>query len=110
MMFEDMTGNLKELMPDLRGRLAANAPLSDITWFRIGGPACLRLRVPLQESEVDAVARHRRWSPQLDEQLREAIEETYPTSVTINDLSEADFVEQASRASEQVTRILQRDH
>ena len=26
-------------MPDLRGRLTANAPLSDITWFRVGGPA-----------------------------------------------------------------------
>ena len=26
-------------LPQLRGRLAANAPLSDITWFRVGGPA-----------------------------------------------------------------------
>jgi UDP-N-acetylmuramate dehydrogenase len=25
--------------PDLRGRLKANAPLADITWFRVGGPA-----------------------------------------------------------------------
>jgi len=26
-------------MPDLRGRLLANQPLSDMTWFRVGGPA-----------------------------------------------------------------------
>lgn len=26
-------------MPELRGRLSANAPLKDYTWFRVGGPA-----------------------------------------------------------------------
>lgn len=30
---------LEPLMPDLRGRLKANAPMSEITWFRTGGPA-----------------------------------------------------------------------
>lgn len=39
MSFPDITGDLKSRMPDLRGRLTANAPLSSITWFRIGGPA-----------------------------------------------------------------------
>ena len=31
MNFEDMTGDLKALMPELRDRLAAKAALSDIT-------------------------------------------------------------------------------
>lgn len=39
MSFPDITGELKARMPDLRGRLTANAPLSEITWFRVGGPA-----------------------------------------------------------------------
>ena len=26
-------------MPDLRGRLIANQPLAELTWFRVGGPA-----------------------------------------------------------------------
>jgi UDP-N-acetylmuramate dehydrogenase len=26
-------------LPELRGRLSANVPLADITWFRVGGPA-----------------------------------------------------------------------
>lgn len=50
-MFEDMSGNLKELMPDLRGRLVANAPLSDITWFRVGGPAQM-LFTPADEADL----------------------------------------------------------
>jgi UDP-N-acetylmuramate dehydrogenase len=50
-MFEDMTGNLKELMPDLRGRLLANASLADITWFRVGGPA-QALFTPADEADL----------------------------------------------------------
>lgn len=38
-------------MPDLRGRLLANAPLSDITWFRIGGPAQV-LFTPADEADL----------------------------------------------------------
>ncbi|MFN0217973.1 MAG: UDP-N-acetylmuramate dehydrogenase [Hyphomicrobium sp.] len=37
--FEDLTSDLRAAMPELRGRLIANAPLSEITWFRVGGPA-----------------------------------------------------------------------
>ncbi|MEQ1719219.1 MAG: UDP-N-acetylmuramate dehydrogenase [Hyphomicrobium sp.] len=50
-MFEDMTGDLKALMPDLRGRLLANASLADITWFRVGGPAQV-LFTPADESDL----------------------------------------------------------
>ncbi|MHA1572495.1 MAG: UDP-N-acetylmuramate dehydrogenase, partial [Alphaproteobacteria bacterium] len=39
MTFPDITSDLKEKLPDLRGRMTANAPLSAITWFRVGGPA-----------------------------------------------------------------------
>lgn len=51
MNFEDMTGNLKELMPDLRGRLSCNALLSEITWFRVGGPAQV-LFTPADEADL----------------------------------------------------------
>jgi UDP-N-acetylmuramate dehydrogenase len=49
--YPDLTGNLKERMPDLRGRLTANAPLSEITWFRIGGPAQV-LFSPADEADL----------------------------------------------------------
>ena len=39
MTFPDITADLKAKMPELRGRLIANQPLADLTWFRVGGPA-----------------------------------------------------------------------
>ncbi len=39
MTFPDITTDLKSSMPSLRGRLLANQPLADLTWFRVGGPA-----------------------------------------------------------------------
>ncbi|MFH3480153.1 UDP-N-acetylmuramate dehydrogenase [Xanthobacter variabilis] len=37
--FADLVPELKARMPGLRGRLEANAPLAELTWFRVGGPA-----------------------------------------------------------------------
>lgn len=39
MSFPDITADLKAKMPQLRGRLMANQPLAELTWFRVGGPA-----------------------------------------------------------------------
>src|SRR5665647_2720200 len=39
MTFPDITLDLKARMPELRGRLLANQPLGEFTWFRVGGPA-----------------------------------------------------------------------
>lgn len=39
MPFLDITADLASRMPDLRGRLLANQPLGEFTWFRVGGPA-----------------------------------------------------------------------
>lgn len=35
----DLASDLGARLPELRGRLTANASLADITWFRVGGPA-----------------------------------------------------------------------
>ncbi len=51
MSFPDITADLKDLMPELRGRLAANSLLSGITWFRVGGPAQV-LYSPLDEEDL----------------------------------------------------------
>ena len=50
-MFADITSELREMMPELRGRLVANAPLADITWFRVGGPAQV-LFTPAAEADL----------------------------------------------------------
>lgn len=49
--FPDITADLKEKLPDLRGRMTANAPLSAITWFRVGGPAQV-LYSPADEADL----------------------------------------------------------
>lgn len=56
-MFEDITADLRTLMPDLRGRLIANAPLADITWFRVGGPAQI-LFTPADETDLANFLQH----------------------------------------------------
>ena len=43
--------DLKAALPDFRGRLQAQAPLADITWFRVGGPAEV-LMTPADEADL----------------------------------------------------------
>jgi UDP-N-acetylmuramate dehydrogenase len=51
MTFPDLLPALTAALPELRGRLVANALLSDITWFRAGGPAQI-LFTPADEADL----------------------------------------------------------
>jgi UDP-N-acetylmuramate dehydrogenase len=51
MAFPDITRELKGNAPGLRGRLLANQPLADLTWFRVGGPAQV-LFMPENEDDL----------------------------------------------------------
>src|SRR6476620_10453374 len=51
MTFPDITVDLKSRMPNLRGRMMANQPLAELTWFRVGGPAQV-LFMPEDESDL----------------------------------------------------------
>ncbi len=42
---------LKQRLPHVRGRLEANYPLADLTWFRVGGPAEV-LYTPADEADL----------------------------------------------------------
>jgi UDP-N-acetylmuramate dehydrogenase len=44
-------------LPELRGRLAAEAPLKEYTWFRVGGPAEV-LYVPADEADLAYFMKH----------------------------------------------------
>lgn len=46
-----LSRDLAAALPELRGRLRANAPLADITWFRVGGPAQV-LFTPADEADL----------------------------------------------------------
>ncbi len=49
--FPDLAGDIAAQMPDLRGRLTANAALAPYTWFRVGGPAQLLFQ-PADEDDL----------------------------------------------------------
>jgi UDP-N-acetylmuramate dehydrogenase len=51
MSFPDLTGELAARTPKLRGRMLANQPMADLTWFRVGGPAQL-LFTPADEEDL----------------------------------------------------------
>jgi UDP-N-acetylmuramate dehydrogenase len=51
MSFPDLVADLRARMPELRGRLIANQPLAELTWFRVGGPAQV-LFMPEDESDL----------------------------------------------------------
>ena len=51
MTFPDIVPDLKGRTPKLRGRLLANQPLAELTWFRVGGPAQV-LFMPEDEADL----------------------------------------------------------
>lgn len=51
MSFADISADLLARMPELRGSLTANAPLADMTWFRVGGAAQVLFR-PADEADL----------------------------------------------------------
>jgi len=51
MSFPDIVPELKARMPELHGRLLANQPLGEFTWFRVGGPAQAFL-IPEDENDL----------------------------------------------------------
>ena len=50
-MFDDIVPELTKSLPDLRGKLTAGALLSELTWFRVGGPAQVLFR-PADEFDL----------------------------------------------------------
>ena len=53
-----------------------------------GGPACLRLRVPLAHSQADLLHPGFLWTPDRDEWLRAWVERWYPDSLTPQELAD----------------------
>ena len=51
MTYTDITAELQAALPELRGRLEANRPMADVTWFRVGGPAQV-LYSPADEADL----------------------------------------------------------
>ncbi len=72
-----------------------------------GGPACLRLRVPVPQSDLDAFL-PLAWSESLDGQLREIIRREYPDRLTLADLARDDLRKQSLHAISEIRGALLR--
>ena len=51
MNFPDIVSDIRAKAPEVRGRLLPNQPLSELTWFRVGGPAQV-LFMPEDEDDL----------------------------------------------------------
>jgi UDP-N-acetylmuramate dehydrogenase len=49
--FPDIISELKAQLPELAGRMTANAPMAELTWFRVGGPAQVLFQ-PANEADL----------------------------------------------------------
>lgn len=72
-----------------------------------GGPACLRLRVLLSDSERQAITARVFWDDALYHDLKTWIVTHYRTELTLDDLKDPDLVTESYRALDELTQLLQ---
>lgn len=72
-----------------------------------GGPACLRLRVVLDEQAQQAAAPGVFWTPELDRQLVAWVNQHYRVQLAPDDLRDPMLVDETFRAAEALADILQ---
>ena len=103
---QQVHGYLNELVKE-------NNPINHFECFDLrqsmnngGGPACLRLRVVLNEHELTAVNQNCIMTDKLYSQLQEWVDRHYRDQLGINDLADPGLLEQSRTALDELTRIL----
>jgi len=71
-----------------------------------GGPACLRLRVPMSSSQWHCVPTSVKWSEAVADRLCDVIERYYPETLTIDELHDVEFIKVVQTATEAIERVL----
>jgi len=71
-----------------------------------GGPACLRLRLPIQEQAIANLHSPCRLDESLYHRLQDAIDTHYPEQLSIQDLADWELVEQSWKTTETMAKIL----
>ncbi len=71
-----------------------------------GGPACLRLRVPLAEGEISALGARVLIDEELLTELESVIERRYRDRLTFDDLADPELVIEAHTALDEITALL----
>jgi succinylarginine dihydrolase len=71
-----------------------------------GGPACLRLRVPMAQADLDAITPGFLLTPALADQLEAWVQAHYRDRLAMDDLADPDLVEEAFTALDALSQIL----
>ena len=71
-----------------------------------GGPACLRLRVPMTPAQFQALPEGVRWSERLADRLTDIVQRTYPETLTLGDLADPAWIDQTTAAVDAVLEAM----
>jgi len=71
-----------------------------------GGPACLRLRVPLSEPHIAQLGGSVLFDERCEGELKDIIEQRYRDRLTLNDIADPRLVDEARTALDEVTQVL----
>ncbi len=71
-----------------------------------GGPACLRLRIPMQDQSIDRSVGRQWWTESIDAKLRDIIQSHYPERLELSDLVQAEIINQAIKATGLIRDLL----
>lgn len=120
----DEAGNMIMVMPEeaqetesarlfLEGLKGGNHPIKEILFFDVrqsmrngGGPACLRLRVVLEEAERAAVKTEAILTPALAKKLKAWINKHYRDRLAPADLADPALMDESRAALDELTQIL----
>jgi len=98
----------------LNDMIAMGTPIDDIKVFDLresmrngGGPACLRLRVALNDTELQAVNPHVLMNDGLFERLNQWVDSHYRDSLSQADIGDPALVQESYEALDELTQILQ---
>lgn len=97
----------------LESLIAGNTPIKDVRFFDVkqsmrngGGPACLRLRVALNDQELAAVNPHVILTDALFSRLNQWVDKHYRDELSIDDLIDPSLLDESRTALDELTQIL----
>jgi succinylarginine dihydrolase len=98
---------------DFLERVVAECSLSGIDYLNVngsmkngGGPACLRLRVPLSELHATRLGGSVLFDERCEGELTGIIERRYREQLTLNDVADPQLVDEARTALDEITQVL----
>ncbi len=93
--------------------ISRNTPIKQVHYFDVkqsmsngGGPACLRLRVALNDMELAAVNQNTLMTPQLFATLNQWVDKHYRDSLVFDDLRDTQLVTEVNTALDELSQIL----